>query len=466
MPRPTRRTLLRTGLTALAVPGLHACTDDNPEDPGPSDSPTATAPATSPENPFGLEGGSQVQVTVFKGGYGTLHAEAAARLVENRHDGVSVTVRAVDDVAREVGTSLTASPPDVLDNSGAGRLQTAAILDQLEDLVDVVDAPNLDGTPIRDTLYAGALDPGTYGQRLVALNYAMTVYGLWYSASLFETNGWRPPQTWDDLRELGQQAREQGKYLFVWGSEAADYYLELCITAAIKEGGHDVRRALDSLAAGCWELPTVQSAFTHLAGLVSDGLVRPGGSSTPFLTAQAAWAKDQQALLYPGGSWLENEMRDQTAPDFRMTAAPVPTLTSSPSLPYQALHASAGESFVVPSAATNVAGGKEFLRVMLSPEVARSFTQEVLVPSVVKGTVPGDAYGSTSLASQVRMLGDAAEDVFTWRFDSYYGLGADHTAVFNEFLEGRMDVPTLTSSLQEATDAVRDDRSIPKYEVK
>jgi len=40
------------------------------------------------------------------------------------------------------------------------------------------------------------------------------------------------------------QAKAKGKYLFVWGKEAATYYQTLAIGSAIKEGGDEVRLAL------------------------------------------------------------------------------------------------------------------------------------------------------------------------------------------------------------------------------
>ena len=69
----------------------------------------------------------------------------------------------------------------------------------------------------------------------------LTVYAVWYSASLFEENGWTPPKTWDEAMALGAKAKAKDKYLFLWGKEAATYYQTLAIGSAIKEGGDEVR---------------------------------------------------------------------------------------------------------------------------------------------------------------------------------------------------------------------------------
>jgi isocitrate dehydrogenase len=55
----------------------------------------------------------------------------------------------------------------------------------------------------------------------------LTVYAVWYSASLFEQNGWTPPETWDDAIALGAEAKKAGKYLFLWGKEVPKHFAKV-----------------------------------------------------------------------------------------------------------------------------------------------------------------------------------------------------------------------------------------------
>jgi len=386
--------------------------------------------------------------------------------MEKNHSGSSVKVSATTEIAQELQPRFVGGdPPDLIDNSGENAIGFATILDQLEDLGDVLDANNLEGTKISDTLYGGVEKPGTFGDKFAALNYVLTVYAVWYSASLFQENGWEPPQTWDEALDLGAKAKEKGKYLFLWGKEAATYYQTLAIGSAIKEGGDEVRLALENLKEDCWSLPAVQDVFTAMSEIIKAGYVKPGGSGTQFTAAQAQWSNNQDALLYPSGSWIENEMKDQTKSDFQMTGFPEMTVSTSSQMPYTALHSTAGEPFVVPSQAKNVAGGKELLRTMLSKEAATNFAKTKLAPTIVKDTVPADGFGSTALVSQSKMLSDAGSDVFTWGFVDLYGMNVDQLVVWNSFLAGDKSVAELTSGLQEITDKVREDDSITKIEV-
>ena len=467
---PDRRAVLRGGLyTAAAVPlgvTLASCAtgggggDDEETDGG--DEPAGDM---DPDNPFGMEDGAELEAVVFDGGYGVDYVEFAADIFSENHEGSTVDVAPSTQIAQEMQPRfVSGNPPDLLDNSGSGNIGFNTILDQLEDLTDVIDAPNLEGTPIRDTLYGGVLAPGTFGDKLAAINYVFTVYAVWYSASLFEEHGWTPPTTWAEAKELGAAAKEEGLYLFGWGTEAATYYQTLAIDTAIKEGGDEVRLALENLQPECWSHEAVQGAFETMKEIVDLGYFKPGGSGTQFTAAQAQWSDAQEWLLYPSGSWIENEMKDQTAENFQLTGIPTMSLSESGAMGLTGLHSAAGEPYVVPTEG-NVAAAKELLRVMLSEEAATNFCREKLAPTVIDGLVPEDGFGSTALVSQTDMLAAAGEEIFTHNFVDTYGMNQDQLPIWNSFLDGSKTVADLTSELQAVTDRVANDDSIEKIEV-
>ena len=158
-------------------------------------------------------------------------------------------------------------------------------------------------------------------------------------------------------------------------------------------------------------------------------------------------------------------MKKQTKSDFKMTGAPEPTVSSNAKMPWEALHSTAGEPYIVPSQGKNVAGGKEFLRAMLSQEAAVNFAKTKLASTIVKGTVPADGFGSTALLSQIKLLEAAGSNIFSWSFIELYGMNTDQLVVWNSFLAGDSDVAKLTKGLQDITDKVANDDSIKKVQV-
>ncbi|WP_193598576.1 N-acetylglucosamine/diacetylchitobiose ABC transporter substrate-binding protein [Microbacterium sp. YJN-G] len=464
----SRRNLLRGAATAaLLLPfGMSLASCAAPGGGGGNDTPAGEVTA---DNPFGVAANSKVDAVIFDGGYGIDYVENSAKIMEgnDKLGGVSVKVSSSTKIAQELQPRFVGgNPPDLIDNSGANSIGWSTILEQLEELDDVLDSDNLEGEKIRDTLFGGVEAPGTFDGRFVALNYVMTVYGIWYSSSLFEANGWEVPTSWQDLKTLGAAAKEQGKYLFLWGKEAATYYQTMVVDSAVIQAGDDVRIPLENLEEGCWSHPALQGILTVLHELIQSGYVKPGGAGTQFTQAQAQWSLDQEALLYPSGSWIENEMKKTTAENFKMKGIAELPLDGNQSTPAGTMRAEAGEPFIVPSKAKNVAGGKELLRTMLSKESATAFAKSKLAPTIVKGTVPADGFGSTALVSQSEMLAAAGENVFTIKSFNLYGMNSDQLPIWNSFLDGKMTVAEITKQLQDLTDKIRNDSSIEKIEIK
>jgi N-acetylglucosamine transport system substrate-binding protein len=463
-----RRDFLRGSLAAAAIiPAsgfLASCATSGTETPG---SGASSAPAnTSDTNPFGMAANSTVDAVIFNGGYGIAYTEFAAEQVEKLQAGSTVKVTPATNIAQTLQPRFVAgNPPDVIDNSGAGLIGINTIRDQLEDLTDVINAKNYEGVPIKDTLYAGVTDSGTFDGKLVVLNYVLTVYALWYSASLFKAEGWEVPKTYDEMLALGEEAKGKDKYLLGWGKEAATYYRTMAVSSAIKQGGDEVRLALENLKPDCWKSEPVQAVFNGLKKIIDAGYVKPGGAGTQFTAAQAQWSEAQDFILYPSGGWIENEMKKQTKEGFEMTGAPEPVVSSDSALPWEALHSTAGEGFIIPSQGKNVAGGKEFMRAMLSKEAAVNFAKSTFSSTIVKDTIPADGFGSTALVSQVKLLEGAGDNVFTFNYYDVYGTNTDELVLWNTFLQGGSSVEELTKGQQEITDKIAKDDSIKKVEV-
>jgi N-acetylglucosamine transport system substrate-binding protein len=141
-------------------------------------------------------------------------------------------------------------------------------------------------------------------------------------------------------------------------------------------------------------------------------------------------------------------------------------VSTDSAMPWEALHSTAGEGYIVPSQGKNVAGGKEFMRAMLSKEAAVNFAKTKLASTIVKDTVPEDGFGSTALQSQIKLLSDAGSNVFTFNYYDLYGTNTDELVLWNTFLQGGSSVAELTKGLQSITDKIANDDSIKKVEVK
>jgi N-acetylglucosamine transport system substrate-binding protein len=447
----------------LLAAGLGACGGGEEKDAAKSDAPVAEDPGSAEDNPFGVVAGSEVEALVFDGGYKMLAwVENAGKLAEEK-TGMALKVTETTDGNTDLQTRLAAGTAPALANGVSNVGQIASELAELDDLYDSL---TYDGDKLSSLLLEGAKKHGTYNGRLVSMPTTVSLFSLWYSASLFEENGWTPPKTWDEMMALGEAAKAKGKYLFAFGKEAAVYWEWAALDCAVKQGGLDVYLNLANLKEGAWSAPAIRQCFEKVKETVDKGYWVPGGAGTQFTQAQASWSLDQEALFYYCGSWIESEMSDATAENFQMTAWPVPVLDpSTAAFPFEAAVLQyGGDEFVIPKSAKNVAGGKELLRAMLSKDPISTFAEAGKVVVPVQGIVPEDGWGSTALRSIADVSVAAGENLlpFTGNWDGGYGI--QPLTEWNSFLSGNMTVDELLAELQKQSDGVRADDSIVKIE--
>ena len=283
----------------------------------------------------------------------------------------------------------------------------------------MLDAPAWDdaGAKVKDGLLPGMLDAGRYDGTQRTLNYVATVYGLWYSASLFQRNDWDVPRTWPELLALGTEMKAAGLGPFVYAGAHPYYLLEMVLTLAAKTGGHDVVKRIDNLDDGAWKDESVTRAITAVGELAKRGLIAPGSADFDHIGSQKRFLASKAGLL-PCGNWLENEMKAVVPPNFGLTMIGVPPLDGSPALS-RGLHVAATAPYVVPEKAKNKAGGLEYLRATLSKDVATQVTSESNQLTIVRGAADGLEIG-TALRSARDLLSAAGDQVITWYFDSWY----------------------------------------------
>lgn len=467
----SRRRFLSLASVGTGAVALSACATGGGGGDGDEDGGGAVAEGSgevSDDNPFGVEGDSTVDVVIFNGGYGDQYAKDAGTKYEELHSGTTAEVSSTVNIQSDLQPRfIGGDPPDLFDNSGAQSMNASALISDgsLAELAALIEAPSIDGGTIGDSLLPGVLVPGTYSGKLYALNYMYTVYALWYSATQFEEMGWEVPSTWDEVMTIGEAAKGEDLALFAWGGQnAADYYHELALSMAIKEGGPEVGKSLDRLEEGAYEQPSVVDAFAAIEEAVTAGFFLPGGAGIKHTEAQTEWVTGS-AVMYPSGSWIENEQRSTTPEGYAMTGVATPMLSEGAAMGPGAIHGAAGEPFMVPSEAANGAGGLEFLRVMLSKEQCENFSKLTSSMTIVKDTIPEDGFGSTALSSVSSMIDTAGEDVFTYNFTDWYGMGDVFKPLWAEFLNGDITADQARERSQTAIDEIREDDSKEKFDV-
>jgi N-acetylglucosamine transport system substrate-binding protein len=466
----SRRNMLRgIGLTAMiAVPGagvLSACATGGGGDNSSGQAPANTGNAA---NPFGVKEDAPLEVVIFKGGLGDSYAtDVHEPAYKKKFPKADVKHVATQKIAQTLQPRFASGDvPDVVANSGSDLMDNSALQTegQLLDLTPLFDAASIDdpGKKVKDNLVPGAYDAGILAGKPYLLKYVYTAYGLWYDKNLFAKNSWTAPKTFDEFKALCEKMKSAGVIPYGYaGSNASYYQYWMILISAAKIGGNQVLVDVDNLADGAWKSdPVLKSAqaWAEIGKLYMDK------SHEGLKHTEVQLQQNQGKVgLYPSGSWLENEQKKDTPSTFEYAMTPTPSVTASDKMPFAAIRAAAGEVYFVSAKGKNTAGGLEYLRIMLSKEGAKGFTEKSGNITVVKGATEGLTLspGNKSVAAAQAAAGDNV--VTDNRLEDWYKeLEKELRSQTNALMFGRQSAEQFCENMQKKADATKADSSITK----
>lgn len=450
--RPSRRVVLQQALASAAVLTLAGCTGDKP---APS--------APDPNNPFGVGADSVLDVAVANGH--DADTKTPLELYKKKFPQATATVVALPQLATALLPRFEAgNPPDVVLNSDPDALALGNLVSTgaLSDLGPLLKAPSWDQPQrtVGDALLPGVLESGSYDGTARAIPYVSTVHAFWYSAPLFERRGWEVPRSWPEFIRTAITLKAKGLAPFTYAGTHPHYILEPILTLAAKTGGHEVMVAIDNLEDGAWKHPGLLAALKAFGELSSRGLLLKSSDDLDHTASQTQFLTGKAAFL-PCGNWLENEMAKVIPKGFGLTAMAIPPLDES-KLP-NGVHVAYEQPVVLPEKAPNPAGGAEFIRAMLSAPAASAYAAATNTLTVVRGGYDNDK-ASTALRSAGRLLDLAGDQIIRWYFDSWYPTLAKTAAdATGAFMVGALTPAEWSDRLQRAADALKQDKTVPKY---
>ena len=466
-----RRVLRGIGVTAaLAVPGasvLSACATSGGGDNNSGGSNPGNNNANA-ANPFGVKEDQALEVVIFKGGLGDAYAtDVHEPMYKKKFPKAEVKHVATQQISQTMQPRFAGgNPPDMIANSGTNLMDNSALQSegQLADLTALFEAPSIDdpSKKVKDTLIAGTVESGLLAGKPYQLNYVSTAYGLWYDSKLFASKSWTPAKTWDEFKALCEKIKGAGITPYAYaGKNAAYYQYWMILISAAKIGGNQVLIDVDNLADNAWKNDAILKAATAWAEI---GKLYVDKSYEGLIHTEAQLKQNQgQLAFYPSGAWLENEQKKETPATFEYALTPTPSVTPSDKMPFEAIRVAAGEAYIVPEKAKNKAGGLEYLRIMLSKEGAKGFTEKSGNLTVVKGAADGLSLspGNTSVAAVQKAAG--SNIVTDNRLESWYKeLETELRTQTNALMFGRQSAEQFCDNMQKKADATKADSSITK----
>ncbi len=427
----------------------------------------ATPAASGATNPLGVDPTAPLDVFIFKGGYGDDYAINVNTMYNNLYPDAKITYTGTQKLGAQLQPRfIDGSPPDIIDNSGADNLDNTVLVSegQLADLSDLMAAPSYDteGQTFAETLVPGSQDSGVYDGKQQVLNYALSVYGIWYSSTYMQTNGYTYPETWDDFLNLCEQIKASGTAPFIT-TGVYPQYLQLFMFNSMlwKQGGEAAVNSIDNLEDGAWRQPAVKAVLDALYQLAERDYFAEGWEGLTHTESQGEWLQGK-AIFLPCGSWLENEMKGLIPDGFEMVVSPTPSLAGDV-IPFAGIASDAGEGFIVPSDGANVQGGKEWARLLFSMEGARFFSENTKSLTVVNGAAEGLDLGTAFKSTQDAITASGGDTYVARYGDWYKDLMDEAKQAMADLMQKKITVDEYIDTVQDAADTIKSDDSIPKF---
>ena len=285
--------------------------------------------SNSDEGGASSEGDSNVlKVAAFEGGNGAeIWEKITAAFEEETGCEVELTLSSELDQVLTKNIQNGDIPDIVYYNLGqaSGFTETMLKEEAVADISDVFD-DELKGKMLDGILDGTAAQPYGDGKIYLApIFYTQT--GFWYNANLVgEGKEYAVPTTWDEMFELGQQAKADGRALFTYPQPG---YFDATIYAMLAQaGGTEFYNNALTYDANTWTSEEGRKVLDTVAQLVSSDniwadTVSNANTDGGFKINQQA-VIDGEALFMPNGSWVVGEMANSTPADYEWGVMGVP----------------------------------------------------------------------------------------------------------------------------------------------
>lgn len=213
--------------------------------------------------------------------------------------------------------------------------------------------------------------------------------GLFYDANLLTSKGWKVPETWDEMWELGEQAKAEGIALFTYPTTG---YFDAFFYALLHEsmGNEKFQEAL-RYGEGAWDTPEAQQVFDIITKLASyTEPTTPANANDNDFQKNQQLILDDKAIFMPNGNWVIGEMAEAPRTEgFEWGFTALPAITEGGERASYTFF----EQMWMPKGALNQDAGKQFMAFMYSDTAAEIFAENGAIQPIegMSEMLEGDA---------------------------------------------------------------------------
>ncbi len=403
-----------------------------------------------------------VEVLVFKGGYGSDFYEAAAEEF-NKATGKEVEVIGDPRIDQQVQPRMQkGDPPDLMYPGWRFDHWKAVDDGAIMDLTETMKSKPASGEGTwGDTFEPALLKLGQYEGKQYVLPYFFSVIGWWYDPDLFAEKGWAPPKTYAEMLNLCQKIKAAGIAPITYQGQYPDYMISGMLTPwMISSGGLEAFNACQNLEPGAWKNPAVIKAATMIKELSDMGYFQQGATAMSHTESQAEFV-NRRAAMIPCGTWLNSEMKE-SMPEGRKMAFFLPPVIGDGAGDPTAVMIKI-EPWMVPAEAKNKEAAIDYFKSMTTVEKAKQFVTEKGTLMAIKGANDVELPGYLQGAADAFKNSNATYAPL-WR-EWYPTLYKAVEGAITELLNGQLTPEAFGEKIEAEAEKIRNNPDIPKRKV-
>lgn len=406
----------------------------------------------------------ELNVALFKGGYGIDFFEKAAKEYEAAHPGKRIKVWGNPRIWEQLRPLFVAGTPPDLTWPGWGMDYWPLVYEKKVIALDqYLDGPPYEGQGTwRETFEPSLLALGQYEGKQYMLPYFFSISGWWYDKALFAKHGWQPPRTWSELLTLCAKIKAAGIAPITYQGKYPYYAIAgFLVPWAISHGGMQVFDDCQNLVPGAWKSPSMLEAARRIKRLMDLGYFQKGANGMSHTEAQMEFITGRAAMI-PCGTWLHSEMREQLpASGFEMEFFLPPVLDDGKGDPTAV---SIGvEPWVIPTDGKNRDLAVSFYKYLTTPAKARQFVEQKGTLMAVKGS---DEAKMPSYLKAPAAAFRSARVTYSSEYAQWYpALGKASQDAMSALMTGEATPEQFVQRLEDAAEAARRDANLPKHKV-
>jgi N-acetylglucosamine transport system substrate-binding protein len=329
-----------------------------------------------------------------------------------------------------------------------------------------VEAFGIPGKRVGEVIQPGALAAAnaslTDAQWTMPLS--LSVYGLYYNVDMFEKNGWKAPDqlSYEDFLEQNKAIKAAGVAPFTYAGKYPGYW-EFGFLQSLwyKKAGEKAFCDMDNLVPGAFLNPDLAWGIEQVQSFFKNDWIYPGSDALSHTESQQVFV-DGKAAMIPNGSWMPNEQRETTPPDFRMAFSGVPMPSDGKGYK-DAIAYDRGAAELQVGNGKNPLWGMEVMRRIYSPTAQRIWAEQIGSPNaminVVKDVKPTPAWESAAKAIERAQGHNIVLNYGAW----YPELGKQWGDAIGDIVTGKIAPMDALQLLEQGAQLIRDNPDIKKF---